>query len=246
MMGPLLFVFFELFLGRKIKSLYSQGQKLFLLIFLGAFSALAFLQMRWSPYAEILGLFFIAPFLGRCLQKGMTLHSKFCAAISQVLILLTIAFWHVLLAMFLLQMSPEKTLGDSFTVPLHEVNERLSQFDQPLTILTDINFGPQILYETPHSVIATPYHRNAGGILFLNDVMSCEDFDKVKNKLYSRQVAYILIAPESSEGKAFSANPQSFYHTLISGPIPPWLVPVSLDLPEDSPFRLYKVTLKEQ
>lgn len=243
MMGPLLFVFIELFSGRKETSMYRQGEKLFLLIFLCAFSVLAFLQMRWSPYAEILCLFFMALLLGRWLQKGMTMRSKFYAAISQVLILLTIAFGHVLLAMFLLQISPEKTLEDSFTVPLHEVNESLAQLDQPVTILTDINFGPQILYETPHSVIATPYHRNAGGILFLNDVMFCEDFDRVKILLYSRQVAYVLIAPESSEGKAFSANPQSFYHSLVSGAIPPWLMPVSLDLSEANAFKLYKVTI---
>ena len=245
MMGSLLFALFDLLSRRKATNLCSQGQKLFLILFLGAFSILAFLHMYWSPYAEILCLFFMAPLLGEWLKKAKMLRSKLHTAISQGLILMLIAVGPGLLAILLLQLSPEKSLTDSFVEPLHEVNAMMAQLESPVTVLTDMNFGPQILYETPDNVIATPYHRNAGGILFLNEVMSCEDFDKVKNLLYSRQVGYVLIAPDSSEGQAFSVNPKSFYHSLVSGSIPSWLSPISLDLSVANVFRLYKVTIHD-
>ena len=56
-------------------------------------------------------------------------------------------------------MIPLSQLCDALHFELDEGNAR------KLRILAFIFYGPEILYRTGYEVLATPYHRNAQGIL---------------------------------------------------------------------------------
>jgi len=95
-------------------------------------------------------------------------------------------------------------------------------------VLAALNYGPELLWRTGHSVVAGPYHRNRDGILDTLDFM-----EKGSRSILARRgVEYVLACP---------ADKGAFAQKLLAGEGPGWLKPVSLSLNSD--FRLYRVDL---
>ncbi len=107
------------------------------------------------------------------------------------------------------------------------------------TVLTFVDLGPRLINVTHHDALAGPYHRNAEQIL---DVMRAWRGDPA-NAFRTAQryrVDYVLICPNFSESTIYrSEAPNGFYAQLVRGQVPDWLVPV--ELPEGSPYRLWRV-----
>jgi hypothetical protein len=106
-------------------------------------------------------------------------------------------------------------------------------------VLTFVDLGPRLVTLTHHDAIAGPYHRNSQAIL---DVMRAFRFDAAGAKaiIDRRGVDYVLICPNMSESTIYRADtPEGFYAQLADGKVPDWLEPVGL--PQDSPFRMWRV-----
>jgi hypothetical protein len=106
-----------------------------------------------------------------------------------------------------------------------------------------MDYGPEILYRTPHQVIATPYHRNDAGILFNYRVMTAADEKQAQVIISERQVDLIILTPESAEKSVYNAgqNPPAFYNQLLEGQVPPWLVAVPAPEHLQPWFLIYRV-----
>jgi hypothetical protein len=111
---------------------------------------------------------------------------------------------------------------------------------QPRAIAAFIDFGPELLYRTPHPILSGPYHRNAGGILDAHRIMTGADEATVRELLEARQVELLLICPPRDEFYFGAGGEASLYGRLLSGEAPAWTRPLALP-PEAGSFQLFEV-----
>lgn len=94
----------------------------------------------------------------------------------------------------------------------------------PLLIAAPINDGARILWQTPHAVLAAPYHRNSAGIRDNERILSGDE-ETAKAVATDRGVDFILLCPD----KVIVASPgkdDSLAQRLARGEIPDWLEPL--------------------
>jgi hypothetical protein len=115
---------------------------------------------------------------------------------------------------------------------------------RPTTILAAADFGPELLYRTPHRVIATPYHRNSAGILAAWRMMTAPSDDEARVGLRARGVGLIVLCPGGLHEAAFArtGSADTFYRRLLQGRAPAWLREVPLGPDLGARFRLFEVT----
>jgi len=118
--------------------------------------------------------------------------------------------------------------------------------DRSRTIVASANFGGELMYRTPHAVVATVHHRNVAGILAGHRLLQAVSDEQIRPILNERNVELILLCPES-RNEAYirsGADPHSLYNRLVEGSIPTWLRAVTL--PEDAAdqFKLFEVTAR--
>jgi hypothetical protein len=111
------------------------------------------------------------------------------------------------------------------------------------TILTYLDFGPELLYRTDFNLISTPYHRNEQGILYNYQVMAAESFEDAQEMLEGRSVDLLLLCPKSAETNYYkkTADQSTFYERLTADEIPAFLEEVVLPTPLEESFRMYRI-----
>jgi hypothetical protein len=112
----------------------------------------------------------------------------------------------------------------------------------PERIMTPIDLGSHMLMETPHSVVAAPYHRNQQGVRdafrFFNEPLA-----DVRHILTERGIGLVVTCPAMAEMQGGpGTDPASFVALAKAGTLPGWLVDQSLP---DAPLKVYAV-LAEQ
>jgi hypothetical protein len=201
------------------------------------FSILALYQSRWAAYAEIISIIPTVLLLSCVLQRMQKVQQAELLIVLRVLVITFFCLAPIVIGTALL---PERS---SEPKTITKAVDFLNQLDRTSTILTDNDFGPEILYRTRHQVIATPYHRNGAGIMFGYHVMTAETDQEAFELLRMRKVDYILLYPESSE-KVIYLNTKSqdtFYRRLLAGQYPLWLRPLILPPELAGEIIIYKV-----
>jgi hypothetical protein len=96
-------------------------------------------------------------------------------------------------------------------------------------VLGFIDAGPFILMETPHSVLAAPYHRNVAGNAAMFDVFLGAPAD-APPRLDALGVDYVAFCPGAPERHNYAAaSPDGLAAALGRGDVPAFLEPVALD-----------------
>jgi hypothetical protein len=107
----------------------------------------------------------------------------------------------------------------------HELSSRAR------TVAAIMDAGPAILYFTDHRVLATPYHRNVGGIVASHELVNASDDGVARALAAERQVDLILLCP-AREVRFFvpttASGDTTLYGRLLDGRPPDWLEPVAL------------------
>jgi hypothetical protein len=93
----------------------------------------------------------------------------------------------------------------------------------PRTIAAFIDFGPELLYRTPHRVLAGPYHRNRDGILATYRLLSSENPVESRRIATERDVSLILLCPVEDRYYFERGRKIGLYHQLLEGRPPDWL-----------------------
>jgi len=107
----------------------------------------------------------------------------------------------------------------------------------PGLVLAEVDFGPQILALTPHSVISAPYHRMGAAILAGHDAMAARPgADEATAR--GLDVVYLMVCPARGPKFHDALDPQSLQRRLDRGETPAWLEPLSVP---SAPLQLYRV-----
>jgi len=107
----------------------------------------------------------------------------------------------------------------------------------PERIMSPIDLGAHLLLETPHAVVAAPYHRNERGVLdafaFFNQPQ-----DEARRIASERGLGLVVTCPAMPEMRgAGLEEPDSLVSHFAAGTLPDWLEDVSLD----GPLRVYAI-----
>lgn len=113
------------------------------------------------------------------------------------------------------------------------------RWPESATVLAFMDLGPRILYETPHRVLATPYHRNRDGILEARRLLRLPGGPDLRAGLEAREVRFVVICPP--DDRRYHDPPEgSLYRLLEEGTPPEGLRMIPLP-PEAGAFRLAEV-----
>jgi len=207
------------------------------LVGLALYVPLSLFQVRWAAYAEAVMVFPVASNLNHCIN----FIEKQCSRIIQIWarIAFTLLFCLFSLGFGVSMSSSEVEQSVSATNVSRFLSEPNTFGATPKTILANIDFGPELLYRTPHRVVATPYHRNGDGIIFLHEVMSAQTDRDVYTLLQQRDVDLILFS--SSRVNDFAED--SFYRRLLEGHRPIWLK--NIELPEYVEKDIYLFSIEK-
>lgn len=208
---------------------------------LAGFTVLALLQRRWSTYAEVLAAIGLASALVPALNHLDRIGYGPARLVARVGLVGTVLLGFPLLGGALLSASPSGTAPNGSGCSLAPALSSLPG-NEVHTILALMDFGPEILYRSPHRVVATPYHRNQG-IADSHRILAAMTVDEARGALERREVDVILLCPARDRaffGRASEELPEpSLYTRLTEGEPPPWVRPLAF--PEESGFQAFQV-----
>jgi len=110
--------------------------------------------------------------------------------------------------------------------------------EEDAVVLADQDDGPELLYRTNARVIATPYHRNSSGLLYLHEVLNATDLGLVESRLGERSVDQILVCPSRSDFSRPADPSGTFYEALVERSVPGFVASVPV---EGTGYRLFAV-----
>lgn len=230
------------------------GERALWLYLLGAalvFIPLVLYQLRWSTYTGLLLVFPVTGLLMATLaylDRQMKLPWR---AVARAMTVTLFSVGFLFLGSVLKRQGTAYAEAKNFQAEKREcairdfaayAGTRGMTAGRTERILANLFLGPELLYRTPHEVIATPYHRNAAGIFDAHAIMTAAEDDTARAIIARRGITWILICDDKAE-RILYRTPDSrstFYRRLTRGALPPWLVRRELP-PELGAFRLFEV-----
>lgn len=140
------------------------------------------------------------------------------------------------------QADAEKTIT-SDVGPACDSSESLAGLNAlPQTnIVAPFDFGPEILVQTPHSILASSHHRNDAAMADQIRIFTSAP-ETARNILEARGITYIITCPDEPELKIYAKkHPDGLSAMLDKNDQPDWLKPVILP---DSSLSLWRVAPK--
>ncbi len=191
--------------------------------------ALALWQVRTLPFAAVLGAPILAAAAACAASRAGGRPPAFILAafVTNPLIVVTIASLLTVLLFPLTDAQVEKRASTAETACLDRASYATLAAEPPGLVLGNIAFGPLILAETRHSVLAAPYHRNTDGILDAVEALTGAP-DAAHAVIARRGVDYLALCLSSNEmaGRRLT-NPGNLFDALRRGDVPDWLEPVA-------------------
>lgn len=111
----------------------------------------------------------------------------------------------------------------------------------PHTVLALVNFGPQLMYQTRHSVVATPYPRNPRGQIDAVRIYAATDPAEAHRLVEARGIDVIATCTRRPTYWDMSEDPDSLDSRLRRGELPAWLTAVELDEETRGEIGLFRV-----
>ena len=211
---------------------------------------LAVREMRWIPYAEFLFALPYAHFLHKLIIKVEPYLRVPWQGVVKAVMVMVGAFGFVVGGATLMAQESSGVGGTTAAdCPVKKLSDFLNDQerwrDEEPTIMAFVDFGPELLYRTRYRVIATPYHRNAAGVIDTYDVMSDTSGQRAKAILDARQVNLVLLCPSSPAEPGFYMRKEnakdSFYGKLLKDKEPDWIKPIVLPPTLADHFKLFEV-----
>jgi hypothetical protein len=112
---------------------------------------------------------------------------------------------------------------------------------ESLKVLFQVSQGPELMYRTRHSVVSTPYPRNAEGQIDAYHILSATDLADARRLVEARGLDLITVCIHRPAYFQLSADPDTLDSRLRAGEPPVWLEAVSLSGAAAEQFRIYRV-----
>lgn len=210
---------------------------------------LSIYRKRWTPYSQILLMLPMAEMMDRALKIIEKQKRGVMRVIKNVAVITAFSTTFLVLGLAVsLATADNQTKKQGKKVSLVKIcrylNEDQKWRGRSMRILTNTDFGPEILYRTRHETIGSPYHRNWKGILDTYDIMTAGADDAAHKLIEQRGIELILLSINSPEFGGYSkpGEETSFYQRLLSNECPYWLKPVELPTDLSASFKLFEVT----
>lgn len=127
-------------------------------------------------------------------------------------------------------------------VPLvRELNRADGLGAAPLTVLAWINFGPRLMYDTPHRVVTTPYPRNADGQLDAFHIYKSTDLEAARDLIAERGIDLIVTCVNRPMYGGLSAPEDTLDSRLRRGDLPDWIEPVAIGAKASRQVSIFRV-----
>jgi hypothetical protein len=201
------------------------------------FVPLGLREVRWLPYVQVLMVVpyaFAVDGLARCLTRRFA--GRFPAAWTRPLPLVALAIgvgWTTLAAAPLAPAAPRQLAFSA--CPMRALAPLLAPEgdDRSRVIMTLTDYGPELLYRTPHAVLSIPNHRPQPGFAATLGALTATDDGVARSLIEDYRVDWILLCPNPVERRFFAGtgDAQTLYRRLAEGTPPPWLT--SMPLPPD-------------
>ncbi len=199
----------------------------FLLTGLAVFLVLGSARLRFCSFAEVVGAMAVGALLQGLWENAGRARHPLAVVGSRVGSVAGVLLGPLLVGFVLMagtSRAPAMTAVSRCDFPV--ARQYLERQAEPRTILAHMDRGPEILYETAHRVLATPYHRNRAGILGARAILVESDPDRARELATEREVDWILICPAYDRGffgaPADGEGPSLFDRLVESAP-PEWL-----------------------
>jgi hypothetical protein len=135
-----------------------------------------------------------------------------------------------------------KSAGSCNVVPLiRELNRPNGLGATPHTVLAMVNFGPRLMYDTPHRVVTTPYPRNAAGQLDAYHIYAATDLEAARRLVDARGIDVIVACVQRPMYGGLSAPPDTLDSRLRRGELPDWLQPVPVGEEAGREIAIFRV-----
>ena len=220
-------------------------------LFLGAviFIPLTLYEARWAPYASIVLLIPYVVYVRRVLERVEARWPSKRGEIVSLVCGLFMVFWPLTVGTVMAREDVPREIstlgGGCALLPLTEyLNGQKSHSPIIKTILAFKDFGPELLYRTPHNVIATPMHRNREGLKDMLAIMRATDPGTAASIMRRRSIDLVLICINSKEEETFyqgSLGEVTFFESLLNRNQPEWVNEVELPDDLNKSFKLFEV-----
>lgn len=228
---------------RLIRDRGSAAWNAWLLIALGlaVYIALSILMRRFSLYAALLLAVVVADLVAWLLDRVGIGASRQRRLLTFGLALPFIFFGPTMTGAVLLKANSVEGPGSCPIDPLvAELNRPEGLGQRTHTVLSSINHGPELLYRTRHSVVATPYPRNARGQIDAYRIYSATDFEEARRLIEARRIDLIVTCVHRPMYLHLSGEPDMLDSRLRRGERPGWLQPVELGEEAEEFYRIFE------
>ena len=222
------------------------------------FTGLAAAQIRWSGYAQVVLLPAYVGLAGHLLALLENRLSGAALVAVRPPLVLILLFWCLMPSLWIgVRPGDETGARTSGPVtafehcPLSRLAEHLADPAElgarPLTLLAFIDFGPELLYRTPHAVLAVPTHRPQSGLWTTLAVMTSRDDEAARRRLEAGGVDLVVVCPGLAERAMYrrmaGEGVPTLHERLLAGTPPNFLVALTnaSGRPLVPPFRLYRL-----
>ncbi|MDH3475397.1 MAG: hypothetical protein OEM59_17085, partial [Rhodospirillales bacterium] len=214
--------------------------------------------LRSIPVMELLVLFPYAEMVARVYRRLACLPSVWGAA-TRSAVLLALAAWPLLFSGEVgprragPEAGPEAGKDAAESCPISELAEHLGNSEAwrstPKRIMAHADYGPEIMFRTPHAVFSIPIHRQQPGYTMTYRALTAETGSVAREILMQSEVDLIVICRAGPIARlfrrgAYETNPDlpTFSEQLLEGRIPSWLEPVELPGSLSESFLVLTVT----
>lgn len=223
-----------------------------MIIALSIFALLTVYQARWAMY---LGFLSAVPWaillvqiwkVGPALRIGAQGHVRLRAPVF-----LGLMFWHLGLWAMLSagQRQADAAWDPRFPgagqcqgqkIPDIALRAEAERAGHRITVMADIDLGPEIIYFSDQKVISGPYHRNTQGILDVHDFFAATDPEAARLILERRKVDVVLVCGVSEDQRDMAIQSPHLGAHLEGNKPPDWLIAVDSIWPSEGGYRLYR------
>jgi hypothetical protein len=215
-----------------------------------AASALMLWQIRAMSFVQTMALLPLSGLVGELMGYIWRRSARWLkyAAAALVLFICSLLFWpsiEVVYAAMAARFPGAAAPVTPATTPCEKTGAFAPLQDvAPTVTLNYIDVGPMLLFHTPHSVLAAPYHRNNGGLRAAIDLFSSNDDAWIKAKLAELKVGWVVTCPGLEERIAFNTpGHDGLAERLSSGQVPNYLDEVTD--PAQPGMKFYRVRTGE-
>jgi hypothetical protein len=207
------------------------------------FVPLALAMLRFAPYAEVLVAVVLAEALGLLLVRLSLVSLPSFRLLARAGACLCVLLGFLFLGSSLLQAGPKaRRASCALDGAVETLTRPQGLGERSRIILAHFDYGPELLYRTPHAIIAAPYYSNSGGLLESDRIFRSRDLDLSRRLMGRRGVDLGLVCrDEAGPEAAFGA--ETFLGGLVRGCVPSWLRPVDLSDAQAGNIALYEVVL---